>query len=303
MSIPCLGGGCVHQEGDINGSVECGRLDPYVTLRDHTARITSLRLIPFEETCLYSSKMKKNDNLLVTSSFDHSIRLWWKGHCQRSFRGHNGSVTLSDKLLGDQPVKYLQALPAQDISSSEHIKELQEGKRGMTKGTETCCSSTVSTSSLESRSMRQLSSAMLRYCRSLFRGSFCSTLLFYVVPNHLSSRADALGCQKRPDIQKGEAVVELDLWTYRQCQSLHMDPYKIVSGGAGGFPDFGCSAMAVNGCRIVTACNDVDHGGLCFQDFNNATVPISSDSSILQSKFWGLQSQNDSEEESDNDST
>ncbi|MCE3214716.1 hypothetical protein HAX54_053124 [Datura stramonium] len=85
----------------------CGR-DPYVTLRDHTARITSLRLIPFEETCLYSSKMKKNDNLLVTSSFDHSIRLWWKGHCQRSFRGHNGSVsTLSDKLLGDRPSKIL----------------------------------------------------------------------------------------------------------------------------------------------------------------------------------------------------
>ncbi|KAF3682389.1 putative FACT complex subunit SSRP1-like [Capsicum annuum] len=74
------------------------------TLRDHTARITSLRLIPWEETCLYSSKMQKNDNLLVTSSFDHSIRLWWKGHCQRSFRGHNGPVsTLSDKLLGDRP--------------------------------------------------------------------------------------------------------------------------------------------------------------------------------------------------------
>ncbi|MCE2055483.1 hypothetical protein HAX54_042724 [Datura stramonium] len=80
-----------------------------------------------------------------------------------------------------------------------------------------------------------------------------------------------------------------------------MDPYKIVSGGGEDFqvhvwetgngrrassliccpqcnshPDFGCSAMAVYGCRIVTACNDVDHGGLCFQDFNNAMVPFSS---------------------------
>nr|XP_016433052.1 PREDICTED: protein will die slowly-like isoform X2 [Nicotiana tabacum] len=82
--------------------------DPYVTLGDHTSRITSMRLIPFEETCLYSSKMQKNDNLLVTSSFDHSIRLWWKGRCQRCFRGHNGPVsTLSDKLLGDCPSNIL----------------------------------------------------------------------------------------------------------------------------------------------------------------------------------------------------
>lgn len=122
------------------------------------------------------------------------------------------------------------------------------------------------------------------------------------------------------DIQKGEAVAELD-GHIGNVNLLHMDPYKIVSGGlkdsqvhvwetgngrqlssliccplSDSRRGFGCSAMAVNGSRILTACNDGDHSDLCFRDFNNATVPISSDSSILQSKFWAPKSQRDTEE-------
>ncbi|KAL5582368.1 hypothetical protein UlMin_014810, partial [Ulmus minor] len=65
-------------------------------------------LFPLTETSLFRIDPQKNNNFLVTSSCDHSIRLWWKGSCQRCFRGHSGPVsTLSDKLLGDGPGKVL----------------------------------------------------------------------------------------------------------------------------------------------------------------------------------------------------
>ncbi|KAJ8546075.1 hypothetical protein K7X08_018658 [Anisodus acutangulus] len=141
----------------------------------------------------------------------------------------------------------------------------------------------------------------------------------------LAQRAMLWDARRGCGMQKGEAVAELD-GHIGNLNNLRMDPYKIVSGGLEDFqvhvwetgngrrassliccpqcdsrPCFGCSAMAVNGCRIVKACNDGDHSTLYFRDFNNATVPIASASSILQSKFLGPQSQSDTEEESDND--
>ncbi|KAL2532125.1 Uncharacterized protein Adt_05476 [Abeliophyllum distichum] len=73
-----------------------------VTHDNHNARITCMRLFPLAETLTYQSESGKNDHLLITSSCDHNIRLWWKGSCHRCFKGHNGPVlTLSDRLLGD----------------------------------------------------------------------------------------------------------------------------------------------------------------------------------------------------------
>ncbi|XP_068303612.1 uncharacterized protein [Pyrus communis] len=82
--------------------------DSPLTLVDHNARITCMRLFPLNETSLYRSETQKEENALVTSSADHSIRLWWKGACRRCFRGHSGPVSaLSDKLLGDGVGKVL----------------------------------------------------------------------------------------------------------------------------------------------------------------------------------------------------
>ncbi|KAG7022229.1 hypothetical protein SDJN02_15959 [Cucurbita argyrosperma subsp. argyrosperma] len=81
-----------------------GRSHSLTTLNDHNARITCMRLFPLAETSLFRSEGKKSGNFLVTSSSDHSIRLWWK----KCFRGHSGPVsTLSDKLLGDGSSKVL----------------------------------------------------------------------------------------------------------------------------------------------------------------------------------------------------
>ncbi|XP_047322463.1 dynein assembly factor with WDR repeat domains 1-like [Impatiens glandulifera] len=76
--------------------------DGLVTLSDHRARISCMRLFPLSDTSFFRNETQRDDNVLVTASCDHSIRLWWKGSCQRCFRGHNAPVTvLSDKLLGD----------------------------------------------------------------------------------------------------------------------------------------------------------------------------------------------------------
>ncbi|XP_059449002.1 probable E3 ubiquitin ligase complex SCF subunit sconB [Corylus avellana] len=81
---------------------------PLTSLSDHNARITCMRLFSLTETSLFRNETQSKENVLVTSSCDRSIRLWWKGSCQRCFRGHNGPVSaLSDKLLGDGSSKVL----------------------------------------------------------------------------------------------------------------------------------------------------------------------------------------------------
>ncbi|KAL8044016.1 hypothetical protein ABFX02_08G020200 [Erythranthe guttata] len=72
---------------------------------NHKARVTCMRLFSLNDTYLYQSDSGRDDNILVTSSSDHFIRLWSKGG-SRCFKGHNAPVlTLSDKLLGDDTGK------------------------------------------------------------------------------------------------------------------------------------------------------------------------------------------------------
>ncbi|KAL6225604.1 hypothetical protein ACLB2K_004453 [Fragaria x ananassa] len=71
--------------------------DSVVTLSDHSARITCMKLFPLYETSLCRREEQTKENVLVTSSSDHRIRLWWKGSCQRCLTCQKGSVTaLSD---------------------------------------------------------------------------------------------------------------------------------------------------------------------------------------------------------------
>ncbi|KAL5564449.1 hypothetical protein UlMin_027613 [Ulmus minor] len=70
----------------------------------------------------------KTNNFLVTSSCDHSIHMWWKGSCQRCFRGHSGPVsTLSDKLLGDGPGKVLASGGEDDTHGQRALKSTLYG--------------------------------------------------------------------------------------------------------------------------------------------------------------------------------
>ncbi|PKH69521.1 hypothetical protein CRG98_050112, partial [Punica granatum] len=52
--------------------------DFVLLLNDHKARVTCTRLFPFNETSLSRSESQSKEKILVSSSSDHSIRLWWK---------------------------------------------------------------------------------------------------------------------------------------------------------------------------------------------------------------------------------
>ncbi|KAL2335549.1 hypothetical protein Fmac_016762 [Flemingia macrophylla] len=93
---------------DLDGYLK-GKANSFHMLSDHKARITCMRLFPLNEvTSLFRGEMQGEQNVLVTSSCDHSIRLWWKGSNLRCFRGHNGPVlSLSNKLLGEDSSKVL----------------------------------------------------------------------------------------------------------------------------------------------------------------------------------------------------
>lgn len=111
-----------------------------------------------------------------------------------------------------------------------------------------------------------------------------------------------------------EPIAELDGHCGPVTQ-LHMDPYKIVSGGHediyinvwevdtgaqtnslsccctekdGHSSRSGCGAMAVDGCRIATAsyCEEEEKGILRFRDFNNGASPVMKLEDEQPSKFW-----------------
>lgn len=106
---------------------------------------------------------------------------------------------------------------------------------------------------------------------------------------------------------------------------LHIDPYKIVTGGLGdnfvntweidtgkqtnsllcnrpelGNTNIGCSAMALNACRIATASYGESQGLVSFRDFSGAARPTFSELNDDEEeadvwKFWGTQTYSDSD--------
>ena len=124
--------------------------------------------------------------------------------------------------------------------------------------------------------------------------------------------------RRSQDAVKPQPMAELDGHVGSVTQ-LHMDPYKIVTGGRDdlriniwetdtgmlansllcNYPEeadisTGCSAMAVSGCRIVTASYG-EPGLLQFRDFSNATCPVLKHEVQNDSKFWGPQCYSDTD--------
>ncbi|KAG6501229.1 uncharacterized protein LOC121997767 [Zingiber officinale] len=116
--------------------------------------------------------------------------------------------------------------------------------------------------------------------------------------------------RKSQEHQEGpEPVAELEV-NHNTVKFLHMDPYKIVTGGpfdyraqvwetGTGFlantldcrsdprEVAGLSAMAVDQCRIVTSgCSDSPES-VCYRDFSGCSLPVSlEDLGAAGSKFW-----------------
>ncbi|XP_022750619.1 uncharacterized protein LOC111299605 [Durio zibethinus] len=354
-----------------------------IRMSDHNARITCMRLFPLNETSLLRSEMQREENVLVTSSCDHSIRMWWKGACQRCFRGHNRAVsTLSDKLLGDSGVKVLasggedgtvrlwslsssgkrgqQALkatlyghqkPVTLMSVAGHKPSLlvTMSKDSKVRVWDTTTSSAIRSSScvgmtsvpgapvdmkcheallyvaagssvvvVDLRTMQKVNTAAI-YQPKLY--SFAIMPSKSLVCTGGFGKAMLWDIRRNQETSKPEPVTELG-GHMGSVTLLHMDPYKIVTGGLGdnfvyawetdtgkqtnsllcnrpelGNTNIGCSAMAVNACQIVTASYGENQGLVRFRDFSGANSPIleHNDEDEDVSKFWSTQSYSDSD--------
>ncbi|KAD7479511.1 hypothetical protein R6Q59_008337 [Mikania micrantha] len=336
----------------------------FFSLNDHRARITSIRLFPLRETSLFRNEAHVNDNVLVTSSCDHSIRLWWKGSCQRCFRGHNGPVTvLSDKLLGDENGKvfasggedstvrlwslkstgkrgqhalkttlYGHEKPIVFMSVTGHRDSLlvsmsKDSKVRVWDASISCDrnSSCVGMSSVSGVPVgmkchdslvyiaygSSIGAVDLRTMKTAFRTSTNQGRLysFDILPSKYLACTGGLGRAMLWDIRKNtgtwgaKPMAELDEHV-GPVTHLHMDPYKIVTGGpedphvriwsagTGNQTNFlscsprissGCCAMAADGFRIVTLGYNQEFGVLRFRDFNNA---VCTNERVTGSKFW-----------------
>lgn len=326
-----------------------------------------------------------NETVLVTSSCDHSIRLWWKGCCQRCFRGHNGPVfALSDKLLGDGATKVF-ASGGEDgtvrlwslsssgkrgqhalkatlygheksvvltsvaghntsllVSMSKDSKYKQVRVWDATTSSSVCDSSCVGRTSVPGVPVgtkchdsllyvaagSSVSAVDLRTMKKVLstdntRGKLYSFEIMptkYLVCTGGNGRAMLWDMRKSSDTEGADPITEFD-GHIGPVAHLHMDRYKIVTGGPedsyinvwevetgaqtnsliccdldGSGASAGCSAMAVDGCRIVTGSSDGELGVLRFRDFNKATNPVSSDDIEIASKFWGQQCYSDTDE-------
>ncbi|GAU47547.1 hypothetical protein TSUD_284140 [Trifolium subterraneum] len=135
-------------------------------------------------------------------------------------------------------------------------------------------------------------------------------------------RAMLWDIRRNQELLKPKPIAELDGHS-GPVTNLHMDSYKIVTGG----PDdayvniwevgtgektnsllccshevdngiSGCDAMAVDGCRIITAGNCNRWGVLTYRDFNNATSPVTKlENEPPTSKFWDSQSDDNNDDD------
>ncbi|KAL1151244.1 hypothetical protein V6Z11_A09G028800 [Gossypium hirsutum] len=336
-----------------------------VRMSDHNARITCMRLFPLNETSLVRSEIQREENVLVTSSCDHSIRLWWKGACHRCFRGHNGAVsTLSDKLLGAGGVKVfasggedgtvrLWSLSSSGKRGQQALKATLYGHQKpvslmsvaghkpsllvtMSRDSKVRVWDTNTSSAVRSSccvGMTSLPGAPvdmkcdeallyiaagssvvvvdLRTMRKVNTVAICQPKLysFAIMPSKSLICTGGFGkallwdIRRSQEASKPKAVTELD-GHIGSVTLLHMDPYKIVTGGLGdnllGNTNIGCSAMAVNACRIATTSYGESQGLVSFRDFSGAVRPTSSKCNDDEQeadvwKFWGTQTYSDSD--------
>ncbi|XP_045816846.1 mitochondrial division protein 1-like [Trifolium pratense] len=332
----------------------------------HKARITCMRLFSLGE-----------QNLVVTSSCDHSIRLWGKASSLRCLRGHNGPVlSLSNELLGDDGSKVLasggedgtvrlwslsssgkrgqRALkatlhghekPVNLISVSGHKTSLlvtisRDSKVRVWDTTtsssvrSSCCVGTTSVpgtpinmkcheSLLYVASDSTVTAVDLRTMQRVITAAVHQPKLysFGIAPSKSllctggDGRAMLWDIRRNQELLKPKPIAELDGHS-GPVTNVHMDSYKIVTGG----PDdayvnvwevgtgeqtnsllcclSGCDAMAVDGCRIITAGYCDRSGHLIYRDFNNATSPVTKlENEPPTSKFWDSQSDDNSDDD------
>ncbi|WOL09165.1 hypothetical protein Cni_G17918 [Canna indica] len=341
-------------------------------LRGHSARVTCMRFFPVAETSLFRSGMRHEDNILVTSSSDRTIRLWFKGQSQRCFKGHNGPVTtLSDKLLGDSGSKVLASggedctirlwsfnsswkqrplvltyhgheKPLSFLTVAGHKSSLlvsisKDSKirvwdtsaafSGLSScvGTMSVSGSPVAMKCYDTLCYIAANASVIAIDLRTMRNAFTAAVhgpkmySFEMLPSEWlicsGGQDKALLWDIRKNGETPEPVAELEL-NQNRVTYLHMDPYKIVTGGPLGYKvnvwetGTGClantldcracdeteekagpSAMAVDKCRIVTTGGPDEPGFVYLRDFSRCSIPASVADMDAGSKFWEINPQ------------
>ncbi|KAH1192614.1 TAF5-like RNA polymerase II p300/CBP-associated factor subunit 5L [Glycine max] len=330
-----------------------------------------------EWTSVFRGDTQGEKNVLVTSSCDHSIRLWWKGSSLRCFRGHNGPVlSLSNKLLGEdgrkvlasggedgtvrlwslgssgkrgqlalkatlygheKPVNLMSVAGSIEVLKS-HVSVWDTGAATSSAVRTSCCVGMASVpgtpvnmkchesllyvaagSSVTAFDLRTMQKVITAAVHQPKLCSFDAIPSKYLIRTGGDGRAMLWDVRRNQESLKPEPIAELD-GHCGQATLLHMDPYKIVTGG----PDnayvnvwevdtgvltnsllcsltdgagSGCDAMVVDGCRITTTSYSEDSGVLCFRDYNHdATNPVTKLENEPSSKFWISMSDDDSDD-------
>ncbi|KAI9118910.1 hypothetical protein K1719_009585 [Acacia pycnantha] len=345
--------------------VQMINMDRYQSGKDFVSTLFSLN-----DMSLFRGETEGEQKVLVTSSCDHSIRLWRKGSCQRCFRGHNGPVlSLSNKLLGEDNIKVLAS--GGDDGTVRLWSLSSSGKRGqhalkatlyghekpvnfiVVAGHKTSLLASISRDSKVRVWDTTTSSAVRSSCCVGMTsvpgapvGMQCHESLLYIAAGSSVTAIDLRTMRSvmtaavhQPKLYSFDIVPSKSLictggdgrallWDIRRNQEepmaeldghcgpvtlLHMDPYKIVTGGPRD-PEVivwevdtgaqtnslscccgekeahgnrsGCGAIAVDGCRIASASYCEEMGILRFRDFSKASSPVMKLEDDQTSKFW-----------------
>ncbi|XP_078428113.1 ribosome biogenesis protein WDR12 homolog [Wolffia australiana] len=334
-------------------------------IRAHNSRITCVRLIPLNETFLFRNEMQKNENTIVTSSSDHTIRLWWKGRSQRCFKGHNVPVTtLADRLLGKSGTKLLasggedgsirlwslgSSVKRQPFVATFHGHERPISFLTVAEHNPSLLLSISKDAKLRVWDATMASRSSSCVGMSAFSGHpvgiKCHESLCYVASGSSVTAVDLRTMKKVSAIAThppklhsfamapSKSLIwtggdeKAILWDVRRAKAMavldghlgpvamiHADGSKVVTGGPKdlyvkvweadngalvrslecysddltevGDEEVGLSAMAVDGCRIVTGGFGEGPHLLCFRDYSNSSVLIADREQGPSSKFW-----------------
>ncbi|KAF4390746.1 hypothetical protein G4B88_015636 [Cannabis sativa] len=244
-----------------------------VMLNGHTERITCMRLFSANETPLFQRESQSDDDdekFIVTSSKDRSIRVWWKGSCYKTFRGHSATVSaLSDELLGDG-VGNILASGGDD--GTVRLWSLEAGvKSGQHALKATLCGHDKTVKLMSLANCVGMTSVP-----GLPVNMKCHETMLLIASAELDGHrgpVNLLHMDQYKVVTAGRKDAGVNVWEANTGIQTNSLLCEYGDQGENAAPN-GCSALAVSKTRIVTASYGHGYGLMRFRDFYQAFSPM-----------------------------